>query len=272
MKNRNHRNRIKGFKRKNLMIPYGIFLILFIIIPILLIVYYAFSDANGYPSFDALVDFFQNPTKLSVLAVSIFIAVQTTLLCLIIGFPLAYFLANSRFNKNKVLIVLFILPMWINFVLRTGATRDLLTWMNINGGNFPYLATLIGMVYNFLPFAILPLYTTMLKLDKYQLEACADLGASPSQVFIKSVIPQSMPGVASAFTMVFMPTMSSYVISDTLSEGKVTLFGSSIYISFSNSQWNTGSFMALVMLIFVGITLLITGSTEKTNTRGGNLW
>ena len=169
--------------------------------------------------------------------------------------------------------MLFVMPMWINFVLRTGATRDVLSWLGINGGNYPYLATMIGLVYNYLPFTILPLYTTMLKLDRSQLEAAADLGANPFHVFIDSVLPQSVPGIVSAAEMVFMPTMSTYVISDTLSEGKITLFGNIIYLNFSQSQWNEGSFMALIMLILVGISMFLTRNIDKDETRqGGALW
>lgn len=260
------------FQRKYLCIPYSIFLIFFIIIPILLIVYYAFSDATGAFSFDALVGFFTTWTKINVLFISIFIALQTTLICLLIGYPLAYFLADKKVNKNAVLVTLFIAPMWINFVLRTGATRDLLTWMNINGGNYPYLATLIGMTYNYLPFVILPLYTTMLKLDRSQIEATSDLGANPFQVFIKNILPQSVPGIVSAITMTFMPTMSSYVISDTLSEGKITLLGNYIYLDFSNTAWNDGSFMALIMLVIVGISMLFTRNKENQDSKGGATW
>lgn len=261
-----------SFKRKYLGIPYVFFLILFIIIPILLIVYYAFTDANGNFTFDALVGFFTTWTKLNVLFISVFVALQTTLICLVIGYPLAYFLADKKINKNAVLVTLFIAPMWINFVLRTGATRDLLTWMGINGGTHPYLATTIGMVYNYLPFVILPLYTTMLKLDKSQIEAASDLGANPFQVFLKSILPQSLPGIASAITMTFMPTMSSYVISDVLSEGKITLFGNYIYLDFSMNAWNDGSFMALIMLVIVGLSMLLTRNSEKKSESGGNTW
>ncbi len=268
----NKKPHIVLFQRKYLCIPYSIFLILFIIIPILLIVYYAFSDATGAFSFDALVGFFTTWTKINVLFISIFIALQTTLICLLIGYPLAYFLADKKVNKNAVLVTLFIAPMWINFVLRTGATRDLLTWMNINGGNYPYLATLIGMTYNYLPFVILPLYTTMLKLDRSQIEAASDLGANPFQVFIKNILPQSVPGIVSAITMTFMPTMSSYVISDTLSEGKITLLGNYIYLDFSNTAWNDGSFMALIMLVIVGISMLFTRNKENQDSKGGATW
>lgn len=259
------------FKRKYLCIPYAIYLILFVIVPILIIVFYAFSD-NGKPSFNALVNFFTTWSKINVLFVSIFVALQTTIICLLIGYPLAYFLADKKVNKNAVMITLFVAPMWINFVLRTGATRDLLTWMGINGGTSPYLATLIGMVQNYLPFVILPLYTTMLKLDKSQIEAATDLGANSFQVFIKNIIPQSIPGIVSACTMTFMPTMSSYVISDVLSEGKITLFGNYIYLDFSNNAWNDGSFMAVIMLAIVGISMVISGRFSKSERKENTSW
>lgn len=268
----NKRTHLISFKRKYLCIPYSLFLILFIIIPVIIIVCYAFTDSNGWFSFQAFIDFFTTWSKINCLIVSVFIALQTTLLCLLIGYPLSYFLANRKINKNVVLYTLFIAPMWINFVLRTGATRDLLSWLNINGGNYPYLATLIGMTYNYLPFVILPLYTTMLKLDKSQIEAASDLGATPFQVFYKTIIPQSFPGIVSACLMTFMPTMSSYVISDTLSEGKITLFGNYIYLDFTNNAWNDGSFLAFIMLIIIGISMLLTKNVSKEETRGGGLW
>lgn len=270
--------RFFSFKRKYLAIPYSVFLLLFVLIPILIIIVYAFTetkdDGSLTFSFSALVSFFTSGTKINILIVSLFIGMLNTIICLLIGYPIAYLLANSKVNKNKILVLLFIMPMWINFVLRTGATRDVLSWMGINGGNRPYLATMVGMVYNYLPFTILPLYTTMIKLDKSQIEASSDLGASPVQTFFLSVIPQSVPGIVSAAEMVFMPTISSYVISDTLSEGKITLFGNIIYLNFSQSQWNEGSFMAFIMLLLVGVSMLISRRFSKgeNNPRGANIW
>ncbi|MBO8462283.1 MAG: ABC transporter permease [Firmicutes bacterium] len=259
--------------RKNLAVPYFIFLVLFILIPILIIIYYAFTNAEGYFSWDALVAFFSSYTKLNVLLVSILIGLFNTFLCLLIGYPLAYLLSNKKFNKNYILVMLFVMPMWINFVLRTGALRDLLNWIGINTGSYPLTSTMIGMVSNYLPFTILPLYSTMLKLDQSQIEAASDLGCNPLQVFTKSIIPQTIPGIVSAAMMVFMPTMSSYVISDTLSEGKITLFGNSIYLSFTNSDWNGGSFMALIMLIIVFISMIFSHKFDKKEDvqRGSNI-
>ena len=277
-------NKVKRFftlQRKYLSIPYIVFLILFIIVPIGIVIFYAFTYEYTDPvtgakyikaSGEALVNFFTSWSKWNVLFVSLFIATITTLLCLLIGFPLAYFLADKKVNKNAVLVTLFIAPMWINFVLRTGATRDLLTWMGINGGNHPYFATLVGMVQNYLPFVVLPLYTTMTKLDKSQIEAAKDLGANPTQVFFKNIIPQAVPGIVSACLMTFMPTMSSYVISDTLSEGKITLFGNYIELEFTNKAWHDGSFMALVMLILIAVTMLISQRFSKEGKKEGGSW
>ena len=258
------------FQRKYLSIPYMIFMALFIIVPIFLIAWYAFSNPEGQLSLDAARKFFSDSSKFHVIMVSLFIAIQTTLICLLIGYPIAYFLASKEYNKNIVLVMLFIMPMWINFVLRTAATRDILFTIKLTGGDYPYLATLIGMVYNYLPFVILPLYTTMLKLDRSQMEAAADLGASPIQVFIKNVIPQSLPGIISAITMTLMPVMSSYVISDALSEGNITLIGNSIYLSFANSQWNNGSFTALLLLVLVLLSMWATSGKQED--ARANLW
>ena len=277
-------NKAKRFftlQRKYLSIPYIVFLVLFILVPIGIVMFYAFTYEYTDPvtgakyikaSGEALVNFFTSWSKWNVLIVSLFIATVTTLLCLLIGFPLAYFLADKKVNKNAVLVTLFIAPMWINFVLRTGATRDLLTWMGINGGNHPYFATLVGMVQNYLPFVVLPLYTTMTKLDKSQIEAARDLGANPSQVFFKNIIPQAVPGIVSACLMTFMPTMSSYVISDTLSEGKITLFGNYIELEFTNKAWHDGSFMALVMLVLIALTMLISQRFSKEGKKEGGSW
>lgn len=257
-----------------LAVPYALFLVLFVILPIFIIIYYAFTDASGNFTWQALISFFTSTTKLSVLFVSLLIGLFNTIFCLLIGYPIAYLLANPKYNKNAMMVMLFVLPMWVNFVLRTGATRDILSWIGIDSGAHPIIATMIGMVYNYLPFTILPLYSTMLRLDHGQVEAAADLGCSPSQVFFKNIIPQTLPGIAAGAQMVFMPTMSSYVISDTMSNGKIMLFGNSIALSFNNSDWNSGSFMALIMLILVFASMLLTKKFSRKNgyVRGGGSW
>lgn len=261
-----------NFKRKYLSFPYVLFLILFVVIPVLFIVYYAFSNKGGHLSFQNLVKFFSDSTNVNVLIISFVYAIINTVCCLLIGYPLAMILANKKLNKSTVLVMMFVMPMWINFVIRTGATRDLLNWIGISTGANSTLTTSIGLVYNYLPFVILPLYTTMLKMDQSQIEASADLGANKVQTFFKVIIPMTMPGIVSAATMVFMPTLSSYVISDILSEYNVVLFGSYIDLYFGQADWNFGSFMALIMLILIGISVYITRKFDKGEQGRRSIW
>lgn len=260
------------FSRKNLSIPYAIFLVLFVVLPLLLIVYYALTDSSGSLSLGNFVNFFKDKNKLGLLSFSVIIGLANTVLCLLVGYPVAMILSNKKYNKSFVIVLLFIMPMWINFVLRTAATRDLLYWLGINGGENPILATMIGMVYNYLPFTILPLYTTMLKMDKNLIEASYDLGATPRQTFFKTIIPMTMPGIVSAATMVFMPTMSSFVISDIMGERKISLIGNAIQFNFDQSRWNDGSLIALIMLLIIGIITLLTKNVQKEENVRGGLW
>lgn len=259
-----------NFQRKYLAFPYIIFLIGFIVLPLAVVFFYAFTDVQGQPSLAAAESFFNNPQRIGILVNSIWYALLNTVLCLVIGYPIAMILANKKYNKNAIIVLLFVMPMWINFVIRTWATKDLLFWLGVTANenpNFP-LAVTIGLVYNFLPFVILPLYTTMLKMDKSQIEAAQDLGATPIQTFYKVIIPMTMPGIVAAATMVFMPTISSQVIPTVLSERKIILFGEAIYNAYFRSSTpdaiNVGSFMSLIMLVFIGITLFL---TRKLNHR-----
>ena len=154
------------FNRKQLCIPYAAFLILFVICPLLVIIYFAFTDGTGQFTFDNLVNFFSNTNTLGTLLNSIAIAVVTTVVCLLIAYPVAYILARSKFKRKYVLLMLFVLPMWINFTLRITALKEILTAIESNIAMYPFLNTVIGMTYDFLPFMILPLYTSLSKLDK----------------------------------------------------------------------------------------------------------
>ncbi len=261
------------FQRKYLAIPYILFFICFVIIPVFLILFYAFTNKNtGNISLSNFTKFFSDSTNINVLVISLVYGLINTVLCLLIGYPIAYILANKKFNKSAVLVTLFIMPMWINFVIRTGATRDLLTFIGLSGGNYPEAATIIGLVYNYLPFTIMPLYTTMIKMDRSQIEAGKDLGANGFQNFIHVVLPLTMPGIVSAATMVFMPTISSYVISDILSEYNVVLFGSYIDLYFNQSDWNFGSFMAMIMLLLILISVAITRKFSKDDDKRRSIW
>ena len=267
-----------GIRRMNfkasLCIPYALFMILFILAPILLILFYAFTNQNGQFTFENFQTIFSNSSNFKVIGMSIIVGILNTIVCLLIGYPIAYFLASSKYNKNKILVYLFLIPMWINFVIRTIATRDMLSWIGISSENHALLSTVIGMVYNYLPFAILPLYNQMLKLDQSQIEAARDLGANTPQVFFKTILPMTVPGVISAILMTFMPTMSSYVIADKLGGGKVTLIGNLIANQFSSTaqnSYNVGSVLAIIMLLMIGITTLIStiANDKKPVKRGG---
>ncbi|RIA78363.1 spermidine/putrescine transport system permease protein [Anaeroplasma bactoclasticum] len=260
--------------KASLCIPYALFMILFILAPIVLILFYAFTNSSGQFTFENFQTIFSNSSNFKVIGMSIIVGVLNTLVCLLIGYPIAYFLANSKYNKNKILVYLFLIPMWINFVIRTIATRDMLAWIGISAENHALLSTVIGMVYNYLPFAILPLYNQMLKLDQSQIEAAKDLGANPPQVFFKTILPMTVPGIISAILMTFMPTMSSYVIADKLGGGKVTLIGNLIANQFSSTaqnSYNVGSVLAIIMLLMIGLTTLISSiaNDKKPVKRGG---
>lgn len=262
---------IPAFSRKQLCIPYGLFLALFVVIPLLLIVFYAMTDQNGIISIDNFIRFFSSTTTISTVIISILLALATTVVCILIAYPVAYILANSNLNKGGTLLMLFIMPMWINFVLRAMAMKDLLTMIGLFGKN-NYVNVVIGMVYDYLPFMVLPIYTVLSKMDKSLIEASKDLGASPFRTFTKVTLPLSMSGVASGVTMVFMPTMTCYVISDTFGNGLITIIGKLIDEQFTTFQnWNFGSAMAMVLLIIMLVSMWLTGSFKSEDTRGTNL-
>mgnify|MGYP001771157438 CR=1 FL=1 len=264
------------FSRKQLCIPYGIFLALFVVIPMLLILFYAFTEtADGAIrfSFANFLNFFTSKAKLSTLLMSFTVAILSTAICLVIAYPVAYILARSKLRRKSVLLMLFILPMWINFVLRITALRELLDLIGLLGTQ-NYLNTVIGMVYDFLPFMILPLYTTLEKLDTSYLEAASDLGGNRFTVFTKVTFPLSMPGVISGITMVFMPSMTNYVVSDTLSNFNITILGKLIDQYFTTyDNWHMGSMISIILLVIIFVTMLVTGGfRDGREARGANLW
>ncbi len=268
------------FSRKHLGIPYALFLAVFVLFPLILIVIYAFTDANGVPTIHNFTDFFSRSSNLYVLLISFALAVLTTAICLVIAYPVAYILSRSGAKKRSVYLLLFILPMWINFVLRTAAMKELLFALDsiglYNVTEMYFVNTVIGMVYDYLPFTILPIYTVLIKIDKNVIEASNDLGANSAQTFLRTTLPLSMPGIVSAITMVLLPTTTSYVISDTLGHSKVTIIGKLIENQFNigtADSWHTGSAISLILLFFIFGTMILTGKfTENTNTRGSGLW
>ena len=243
------------FNRKQLCIPYAAFLILFVICPLLVIIYFAFTDGTGQFTFDNLVNFFSNTNTLGTLLNSIAIAVVTTVVCLLIAYPVAYILARSKFKRKYVLLMLFVLPMWINFTLRITALKEILTAIESNIAMYPFLNTVIGMTYDFLPFMILPLYTSLSKLDKSLTEAAEDLGANGFTVFMRVILPLSVPGIISGVTMVLLPSMTNYVVLDML-YNSTYIMGSLIGSYFAAYDWNNGSMISLILLIIIFIILI----------------
>ena len=269
--------------RASLCIPYGVFMVLFVIFPLLLIVYFAFTDANGAFTFNNWKTIFSEGHNWKVIGSTFIIAAITTVLCVVIAYPIAYLLSNKKYNKNKVLVYIFLLPMWINFVIRTIGLKALINGMSQTmigadlTASHPYLSIVIGMVYDYLPFAILPLYNQMLKMDKNQIEAAADLGANPTQVFFKNIIPMTIPGIVSACMMTFMPTMSSYVIANKMSESNVQIIGNLIEQWFGSNvsaiSNHVGSTLSLVMLAIIGVSLIFEKSlTRKDDSRKAGIW
>lgn len=256
--------------RKHLCIPYAMFLLLFVIFPVVIIALYAFTDKNWnftLGNFSALV---ADGNVIVALFESVKTALLTTLFCFLIGYPIAYILSNSKYNKSKIMVMLFILPMWVNFLLRTLAIREILT--GVLGMKLGQTTVVIGMVYDFLPFMILPIYNTLLKMDKSLIEAGQDLGANPMQVFFRIVIPASFPGIVSGIIMVFMPCMTTFAISDLLSDRTYTLIGNIINLDFGTGDaWNQGAAISFFLLLIVGVTMLIQSRFDKDSS-GGRLW
>ena len=252
-------------KRSSWSIPYFIFLVLFVVLPLLLVFIYAVQDGSGRFTLSNVTRFFTDKDALSTFALSIEIAIENTAICILLGYPAAWILANRKLNRSAVTIVLFILPMWINALMRTLATAEL---FNVFGIALGKGTLLFGMVYDYLPFMIYPIYNTLLKMDPSYAEAAEDLGAKPASVFWKVTVPLSMPGVMSGILMVFMPTVSTFAISEFVTNNKIKLFGTIIQENINSSMWNYGAALSLIMLIIIGLTTLFSDS-EKTGTEGG---
>ena len=247
-------------KRSSWALPYFIFLVFFVVLPLVLIAFYALTDAQGHFTLANMAAFFKEPKIINSFIVSIEVALENTLICIAIGYPVAYILADSSLNKSAVTALLFILPMWINALMRTIATAEIFHALGISLGKGTLL---FGMAYDYLPFMIYPIYTILSKMDKSYAEAAQDLGASPARVFFKVTLPLSMPGVLSGVMMVFLPTVSTFAISEILTNNTIQLFGSVIQEQFYNLMWNQGAALSLVMLILIGLTTLLGGKRQE---------
>ena len=244
--------------------PHIVWMIMFIVAPMIFVIYFAFTDKNGFS--------LSNITNLAqysnVFILSIAFALIATVICLIIGYPLAYFMAKSGPKARTILLVLLMLPMWCNLLIRTYALMALLD----NGGLLnsllekmgfeklyivgSYFGVILGMVYDFLPYMVLPIYTSICKIDKRYSEAAADLGCNSFKVMTKVIIPLSMSGVVSGITMVFVPSISTFYISQKLGAGKIDLIGDTIERLFQTpSTYNIGAAISLVMMILILVSV-----------------
>ena len=259
-------------KRSTWALPYFIFLLIFVALPLILIAVYAFQDDNGNFTLQQFLKFAHESETINTLTYSIQTALVTTVLCLLLGYPAAYILAQNTRRAGgrgfaKVTVMLFILPMWVNMLVRTLATVALFDFLNAPLGEG---ALIFGMVYNFLPFMIFPIYNVLEKMDNSYVEAAEDLGATPMQVLRKVIVPLSMPGVSSGIMMVFMPTISTFAIAELLTMNKVKLFGTTLQECINNGMWNYGACLALIMLILIGVTMLYSDDSQaETNETGG---
>lgn len=264
--------------------PYTVWMALFVLIPIALVLYYAFTDASGSFTFANLGSIV---TFGSTFWISIRLALISTVICLLLAYPLAFSISRMKTNRQQTMIMLVMLPMWMNFLIRTyawmtilegnGLINTFLRWLghpgfemiNTNG------AIVLGMVYNFLPYMILPIYSVLTKIDKSTIEAAEDLGANKMQVFRRIVLPQSVPGLISGITMVFVPAVSTFIISKLLGGGKTNLIGDIIEMYFLGNagevNYNVGAALSLVLMILILVSMGIMNHFDKDESGGGML-
>lgn len=276
---------MKG-KKSLAQYPYIIWSIIFIVIPLLLVLYFSLINSNGTLTFDNYKKLL-NSRYLGVFISSIKLALISTIICLVLGYPVAYILSKSPEKIRNILMLLLIIPMWMNFLLRTyawmsiigrnGVINNILNTIGIPSMNILYTdnAVVLGMVYNFLPFMIIPIYTILTKIDKDVIKAAKDLGADRVIVFKKVVFPLSIPGVMSGITMVFMPAVSTFVISNLLGGGQFMLIGNLIELQFTTvGDWYFGSAISIIMMIIILISMAILSRYgNKSEKEGGSvLW
>ncbi len=261
--------------------PFMAFMLCGTLIPACVIAYYGMTDRSGAFTLANLVAI-ASGEHAKALGLSLLLAFASTVICLLLAFPLGLALKDSKLGKKGFIVFVFILPMWMNFLLRTMAWQVLLEKNGIINGmlasiGLPALniintpaAVILGMVYDYLPFMILPIYNALIKIDNNLIEAAYDLGASKSLVFRKVIVPLSVPGIVSGVTMVFVPSLTTFAISNMLGGGKVNLIGNIIEQEFTaSSNWNLGSGLSLVMMIFIVISMAF---IEKFDRNGeGNM-
>jgi len=279
-------------KMKKAAYPYVLWMAIFILVPLFLVAYFAFTtgDSTNRGTFEfSLINFkrFMSPIYLGVLWRSLSLAMISTFVCFILGYPIAYIIAkkNKPQTRNNM-ILLFVIPMWMNFLLRTyawltilgknGIINTILNNLGFGSLNLIYNngAVVLGMVYNFLPFMVLPIYSVLIKMDKNLVEAAEDLGAGKATVFKKVVFPLSLPGVMTGFTMVFTPAVSTFIISNLLGGNKTNLMGNVIEQQFMvTGDWHFGSAISLILMLIILIVMAVSNKNGSDVEGGkGTLW
>lgn len=264
--------------------PYAVWALLFTVIPLVMVLVYSIYDRNTGTFTLQYIQKCFDPIYLKVIVRSFRVALYCTIICLVISYPLAMILARTSFKKKNVLLFLVIAPMWMNFLLRTYAW---LTILETNGiinkflglfgiGPFQLLynesAVMLGMVYNYLPFMILPIYTALTKLDNSLIQASADLGADKAQTFRRIILPLSMPGVYSGIAMVFMPAVTTFVITKLLGGGQQNMIGNIIEDQFMTAgNWSFGSALSAVLMVVILIFMAVSNRLNPSDEQGGGL-
>ena len=266
-------------KRKYFAYPYIVWMILFIVVPMIFIFYYAFN-VDGTWTFRKCWETLSDGQKWRVLLLSVEIAFGTTAICLLLGYPIAYILSNMKKTVAGFISVLFFVPMWMNFVLRTYswyailefAIPKLLGVKLLTNSTTNTIGVLVVMVYDFLPFMVLPLYNTLSKLDRSLLEASRDLGANGRITFFRVVLPLSVPGIVSGITMVFIPAITAFTVTAMIGHGKPNLYGNVIEKQFKSTSggFATGSTLAIILLVCVLVSTLIMNHFDKDK-EGGSI-
>lgn len=252
------------FDRSFLAVPYVLFLMVFVIFPLVVILYYGFTDASGHFSLANFAAFFCNSKTMGTLVYSLVIGIAVTVICLLLAYPVAYILAKGEYARKHSFLMVFVLPMWINFTLRITALKEILSLLEGNIAFHPFLNTVICMVYDFLPFMIMPLFNALTKLDTSLFEASRDLGANGLQTIFRVVLPLSIPGIISGVTMVFLPAMTNYVVLDMV-YNSTYIMGSLIGSYFNAYDWNNGSVISAILLMIIGLVTIAFGRmADKT--------
>lgn len=265
-------------KKKLIAAPYLVWMVIFIVVPLAMVAFFAFTDADGNFTLDYIAEVAQYT---NIFVRSIWLAAIATVICLVVAYPVAFILSTTSKRHQSTLLMIVMLPMWMNFLLRTYA------WMTLLGNNgiintvlgyfglgpFKMLntqgAVVLGMVYNYLPYMILPLYSVMVKIDKMLLEAAQDLGCNGKKVLLKVVLPLSLPGVTSGITMVFVPAISTFIISRMLGGGSNLLIGDLIEMQFLGNSYNPnlGAGISLVLMVIVLLIMTIMNQFDNDDDR-----